>query len=110
MQRSADSSLAGGSVGPQADIPFVASRFEEVHTLGIHRERGGLPFFHRRPGADAPKRYQGDPIALQLRGMNMLFEGFKEKGSMAIVPAGALETMNLDAQLGTVALAKAEAE
>ena len=60
--------------------------------------------------AEAAKRYQGDPIALQLRGMNMLFEGLKEKGSMVIVPASALETMNLGAQLGTVALAKGEAE
>ena len=56
--------------------------------------------------AEAAKRYQGDPIALQLRGMNMLFEGLKEKGSMVIVPASALETMNLGAQLGTVAFAK----
>jgi regulator of protease activity HflC (stomatin/prohibitin superfamily) len=58
--------------------------------------------------AEAARRYQGDPIALQLRGMNMLFEGLKEKGSMVIVPASALETMNLGAQLGTVALAKGE--
>lgn len=56
--------------------------------------------------AEAAKRYHGDPIALQLRGMNMLFEGLKEKGSMVIVPASALETMNLGAQLGTVAFAK----
>jgi regulator of protease activity HflC (stomatin/prohibitin superfamily) len=58
--------------------------------------------------AEAAKRYQGDPIALQLRGMNMLFEGLKEKGSMVIVPASALETMNLGAQLGTVAFAKSD--
>jgi hypothetical protein len=50
-----------------------------VHTLGIHRECGGLSFFYRRPGVDAPKRYQGEPIALQLRGMNMLFERLKER-------------------------------
>jgi regulator of protease activity HflC (stomatin/prohibitin superfamily) len=60
--------------------------------------------------AEAAKRYQGNPIALHLRGMNMLFEGLKEKGSMVIVPASALETMNLGAQLGTVALAKNDQE
>jgi regulator of protease activity HflC (stomatin/prohibitin superfamily) len=60
--------------------------------------------------AEAAKRYQGNPIALHLRGMNMLFEGLKEKGSMVIVPASALETMNLGAQLGTVALAKSDQE
>ena len=60
--------------------------------------------------AQAAERYKDNPIALQLRGMNMLFEGLKEKGSMVIVPASALETMNLGAQLGTIALAKSEAE
>ena len=35
-------------------------------------------------------------------------EGLKEKGSMVIVPASALETMNLGAQLGLASLARAE--
>jgi regulator of protease activity HflC (stomatin/prohibitin superfamily) len=58
--------------------------------------------------AQAAERYRNDPVALQLRGMNMLFEGLKEKGSMVIVPASALESMNLGAQLGLAALAKQE--
>lgn len=56
--------------------------------------------------AKAAERYTDNPVALHLRGMNMLFEGLKEKGSMVIVPASALESMNLGAQLGMVALAK----
>ena len=55
--------------------------------------------------ATAAKRYRDDPVALHLRGMNMLFEGLKEKGSMVIVPSSALETMNLGAQLGVAAFA-----
>ena len=36
--------------------------------------------------AQASKEYRNNPVALHLRGMNMLFEGLKEKGSMVIVP------------------------
>ena len=56
--------------------------------------------------AQAAERYKDNPVALQLRGMNMLFEGLKEKGSMVIVPASALESMNLGGQLSLAALAK----
>jgi regulator of protease activity HflC (stomatin/prohibitin superfamily) len=54
----------------------------------------------------AAKKYQNDPIALHLRGMNMLFEGLKEKGSLVIVPSSALESMNLGAIGGLAALAE----
>ena len=43
---------------------------------------------------------------MQLRGMNMLFEGLKEKGSLIIVPSSALESMNLGAVGGFAALAE----
>ena len=56
--------------------------------------------------AKASEYYQDNPIALQLRGMNMLFEGLKEKGSMVIVPSSALESMNLGATSGLISLAK----
>ena len=39
----------------------------------------------------------------------MLFEGLKEKGSMIIVPASALETMNLGTHLSMAALANSDA-
>jgi len=54
----------------------------------------------------ASESYQGNPVALQLRGMNMLFEGLKEKGSLIIVPSSALDSMNLGAISGMSALAK----
>ena len=47
--------------------------------------------------AKASEQYIDNPVALHLRGMNMLFEGLKEKGSMVIVPSSALDTMNLGA-------------
>ena len=54
----------------------------------------------------ASKKYTDNPVALHLRGMNMLFEGLREKGSMVIVPSSALDTMNLGAMGGLVSLAK----
>lgn len=56
--------------------------------------------------AQASKEYTDNPVALHLRGMNMLFEGLKEKGSIVIVPSSALDTMNLGAMSGLVSLAK----
>jgi hypothetical protein len=56
--------------------------------------------------AKASEQYINNPVALHLRGMNMLFEGLKEKGSMVIVPSSALDSMNLGAMGGLVSLAK----
>lgn len=56
--------------------------------------------------AKASEQYRNNPVALHLRGMNMLFEGLKEKGSMVIVPSSALESMNLGAMGGLVSLGK----
>lgn len=58
----------------------------------------------------ASKKYTDNPVALHLRGMNMLFEGLKEKGSMIIVPSSALDTMNLGAIGGLASLAKSNEE
>ncbi len=57
--------------------------------------------------AKASEQYKDNPVALHLRGMNMLFEGLKEKGSMVIVPSSALDSMNLGAMGGLISLAKA---
>jgi regulator of protease activity HflC (stomatin/prohibitin superfamily) len=54
--------------------------------------------------AEASKAYKDNPTALHLRAMNMLFEGLKEKGAMVIVPSSAVDTMNLGAMSGMVAL------
>ena len=56
----------------------------------------------------ASQQYINNPIALHLRGMNMLFEGLKEKGSMVIVPSSALDSMNLGAIGGLVSLGKTD--
>jgi regulator of protease activity HflC (stomatin/prohibitin superfamily) len=56
--------------------------------------------------AEASLQYINNPVALHLRGMNMLFEGLKEKGSMVIVPSSALDSMNLGAMGGLVSLAQ----
>ncbi len=60
--------------------------------------------------AQAAKQYESNPVAMHLRGMNMLFEGLKEKGSMIIVPSSALETMNLGAIGGLAALSQIKSE
>jgi regulator of protease activity HflC (stomatin/prohibitin superfamily) len=57
--------------------------------------------------AKASEQYLNNPVALQLRGMNMLYEGLKEKGSMVIVPSSALDSMNLGVIGGLVSMAKA---
>lgn len=57
----------------------------------------------------ASQRYMNNPVALQLRGMNMLFEGLKDKGSLMIVPSSALESMNIGALGGLTALAESQA-
>ncbi|MCS3065352.1 slipin family protein (plasmid) [Parabacteroides distasonis] len=56
--------------------------------------------------SQAGQKYTNNPVALHLRGMNMLFEGLKEKGSMVIVPSSALESMNLGAIGGIASLSK----
>ena len=60
--------------------------------------------------AQAAKQYESNPGAMHLRGMNMLFEGLKEKGSMIIVPSSALETMNLGAIGGLAAMSQVKSD
>ena len=60
--------------------------------------------------AEAAKQYERNPGAMHLRGMNMLFDGLKEKGSMIIVPSSALETMNLGAMGGLAALSQVKSK
>jgi regulator of protease activity HflC (stomatin/prohibitin superfamily) len=56
--------------------------------------------------AKAAQVYADNPVALHLRGMNMLFEAMREKGSMVVVPSSAIETMGLGGTLATAAIAK----
>jgi regulator of protease activity HflC (stomatin/prohibitin superfamily) len=52
----------------------------------------------------ASRVYEQNPTALHLRGMNMLYEGLKEKGALMIVPSSAIETMNLGSMSSLAAL------
>jgi len=55
----------------------------------------------------AAKSYENNPTALHLRAMNMLYEGLKTgNATIVLVPATALESMNLGAMTGTTALAE----
>ena len=56
--------------------------------------------------AEASQAYINNPTALHLRGMNMLFEGLKEKGALVIVPSSAVDSMNLGGMSGMVAMAQ----
>ena len=54
---------------------------------------------------EAAKTYAGNPTALHLRGMNMLYEGLKTNNSVLIlVPSPVLNTMGLGDMTGVIAL------
>jgi regulator of protease activity HflC (stomatin/prohibitin superfamily) len=56
---------------------------------------------------DAAKTYAGNPTALHLRGMNMLYEGLRTNNSVLIlVPSSVLNTMGLGDTSGIIALAQ----
>ena len=56
--------------------------------------------------AQASRVYNDAPGALHLRGMNMLYEAMRDKGSMVIGPSSAIESMSLGGTLATAAIAK----
>jgi regulator of protease activity HflC (stomatin/prohibitin superfamily) len=56
--------------------------------------------------AEASRVYAENPGALHLRGMNMLYEAMRDKGSMVIVPSSAIDSMGLGGTLATAAVAK----
>jgi regulator of protease activity HflC (stomatin/prohibitin superfamily) len=56
--------------------------------------------------AKASEQYINNPGALQLRAMNLIGEGLKEKGAMIVVPSSALDSMNLGVIGGLAALAQ----
>jgi regulator of protease activity HflC (stomatin/prohibitin superfamily) len=53
----------------------------------------------------ASQKYINNSVALQLRAMNLIGEGLKEKGSMIIVPSSALDSMNLGVIGGLASIA-----
>ncbi len=52
----------------------------------------------------AAERYKDNPTALQLRAMNMAYEGLRQKGSLMVLPSSALDSMNIGATMGMAAL------
>jgi len=54
----------------------------------------------------AAETYRDDPVALQLRAMNMVYESIRKKGGLVLLPASVLESMNLGTVLGTAAYQK----
>ncbi len=44
---------------------------------------------------EASKAYHNNPVALQLRAMNILYEGLRAGGSIMLIPSSTLDTMNL---------------
>jgi regulator of protease activity HflC (stomatin/prohibitin superfamily) len=56
----------------------------------------------------AASQYDSNQVALQLRSMNLLYEGMKEKTTLMVVPSGLSESMNAGAFAGLASLAKSK--
>ncbi|HEU5055617.1 MAG TPA: slipin family protein [Kofleriaceae bacterium] len=56
--------------------------------------------------ATAADRYRADPVALQLRSLNLLYEGMKERGSLLVVPSTMSDAMGVGAYAGLAALGR----
>ena len=52
--------------------------------------------------------YQANPVALQLRAMNMLYEGLKERGGLMVVPSSAVESLGMGGLMGAAAMGQAQ--
>src|SRR3954462_4199355 len=53
---------------------------------------------------EAAKSYYNDPTALQLRAMNMLYEGLKDKGALMLVPSSAVDSLGMGGMMSAAAL------
>lgn len=56
--------------------------------------------------AEASGKYEDNAIALQLRSLNLLYEGMKERTTLMVIPSGLVESMNVGAYAGLAALGK----
>jgi regulator of protease activity HflC (stomatin/prohibitin superfamily) len=56
--------------------------------------------------AAAAKSYANNPTALQLRQMNILYEGLKQKGGMMVIPSSIVDSMGPSGVLSVAALAQ----
>ena len=51
----------------------------------------------------ASQVYLQNPVALQIRAMNMTYESIKEKGALMVIPSGLNESMNAGGVIGMAA-------
>lgn len=56
--------------------------------------------------AQASKLYKENAVALQLRSLNLLYEGMKEKTTLMVVPSGLVDSMNVGGLAGLAAAGK----
>lgn len=56
----------------------------------------------------AAGQYDSNQVALQLRSMNLLYEGMKEKTTLMVVPSGLSESMSAGAYAGLASLARSK--
>ena len=77
-----------------------ASREKQARIILGEAEVEIANLFHKAAGA-----YENDPIALQLRQMNILYEGLKQKGGMMVVPSSIVDSMGPAGTLSLAALA-----
>jgi regulator of protease activity HflC (stomatin/prohibitin superfamily) len=56
----------------------------------------------------AADAYHGNPVALQLRAMNILYEGLKQKGGMMVVPSSIVDSMGPHGVMSLAALAQTQ--
>ena len=54
----------------------------------------------------AARQYDANQVAIQLRSMNLLYEGMKEKTTLMVVPSNMTESMTAAAYAGLAAMAK----
>lgn len=59
---------------------------------------------------DAAKVYQGNPEALNLRSMSMVYDAMKTRGSVVVLPSNALQNMNMGAAIAAAHSAKSAAD
>lgn len=55
---------------------------------------------------EAAKSYAENPVALNLRAMNMLYESIVKRGSLMVVPSGLADSLNLPGVLGLAGAGK----
>lgn len=82
-----------------------ASREKQARIILGEAEVEIANLFHK--AADA---YHGNPVALQLRAMNILYEGLKQKGGMMVVPSSIVDSMGPHGVMGLAALAQVQAQ